>query len=540
MAYIQNPILRGFNPDPSIMRVGQDYYIATSTFEWFPGVQIHHSRDLKHWRLLTRPLSRKSQLDMLGDPDSGGVWAPCLSYADGVFYLVFTDMKSHIGPFKDAHNYLVTATDIEGPWSDPVYLNSSGFDPSLFHDVDKRQWLVNMVWDHRQGKNKFGGILMQEYSPDQKKLVGPIHNIFRGTELGLTEAPHLYKRGDYYYLLTAEGGTRLGHAVTQARSKSLFGPFEADPKGPLLTAREDPQLRLQRAGHASLVQTPNDEWYMPYLCGRPLRPEMRCTLGRETAIEKVEWTADGWLKTASGVKTPQDRTPAPDLPEHPFPPQERVDAFDQDSLSLPFQTLRVPLEESWASLQARPGYLRIKGQESLSSHHRQSLIARRVQAFRIAAETKLEFEPENYQQMAGLICYYNTRNFLYACVTHDETSGPCLRILKNDKGIFEEPLPEPVAVPAGEPVRLKVEIDGQTLQFHYARDDSDQAWQKLGPQLDASLLSDENAEAKIGPYLLDQGFTGAFVGLCVQDLSQQEKTADFSYFSYEEQNGDAT
>ena len=159
-AVIRNPILRGFNPDPSIVRVGDDYYIATSTFEWFPGVQIHHSRDLVHWRLLTRPLTRASQLDMRGDPDSCGVWAPCLTHADGLFYLIYTDVKRYgrttVGgasgaSLRDFHNYLVTSPRIDGDWSDPVYLNSSGFDPSLFHDDDGRKYLVNMLWDHRPG-----------------------------------------------------------------------------------------------------------------------------------------------------------------------------------------------------------------------------------------------------------------------------------------------------------------------------------------------------------------------------------------------------
>jgi xylan 1,4-beta-xylosidase len=146
---IQNPILPGFNPDPSICRVGEDYYIATSTFEWFPGVQIHHSRDLVNWTLVRRPLERPSQLNMLGNPDSCGIWAPCLSYADGLFWLVFTDTKRFEGSFKDAPNYIVTSPTIESEWSDPVYVNSSGFDPSLFHDDDGRKWFVNQQWNHR-------------------------------------------------------------------------------------------------------------------------------------------------------------------------------------------------------------------------------------------------------------------------------------------------------------------------------------------------------------------------------------------------------
>ena len=168
---IRNPILPGFNPDPSIVRVGDDYYIATSTFEWYPGVQIHHSRDLVNWRLLTRPLRRPAQLDMLGDPDSCGVWAPCLTHSDGQFWLIFTDVKRYgrttVGgasgaSLRDFHNYLVTSPSIDGDWSDAVHLNSSGFDPSLFHDDDGRKWLVNQLWDHRPGRNRFNGIVLQE------------------------------------------------------------------------------------------------------------------------------------------------------------------------------------------------------------------------------------------------------------------------------------------------------------------------------------------------------------------------------------------
>ena len=174
---INNPILKGFNPDPSIVRVRSDYYIATSTFEWYPGVQIHHSKDLVNWRLIAQPLNRKELLDMRGNADSCGIWAPCLSYDNDRFYLIYTDVKRHDGSFKDSHNYLTTCETIDGIWSDPVYLNSSGFDPSLFHDKD-RKWFLNMVWDYRPGNNPFGGILLQEYCEKSKKLVGPVHNIF--------------------------------------------------------------------------------------------------------------------------------------------------------------------------------------------------------------------------------------------------------------------------------------------------------------------------------------------------------------------------
>ena len=246
MPRVVNPILKGFNPDPSICRVGDDFYIATSTFEWFPGVSVYHSKDLVNWKLIARPLNKLSQLSMAGNPPSGGIWAPCLSFADGKFWLIYTDVKAWAGAkpkfndgFKDTHNYLVTADSVTGEWSDPVYMNSSGFDPSLFHDEDGKKWFVNMIWDYRPGHNSFSGIALQEYSVKEEKLTGPIKNIFKGSDIKLTEAPHLYKRGEFYYLMAAEGGTGYAHAVTLARSKDIDGPYEIHPNNPLLTSVKD-------------------------------------------------------------------------------------------------------------------------------------------------------------------------------------------------------------------------------------------------------------------------------------------------------------
>jgi len=397
---IRNPILPGFNPDPSILRVGDDYYIATSTFEWFPGVQIHHSRDLIHWRLLTRPLTRASQLNMPGDPDSCGIWAPCLTHADGLFWLIYTDVKRYgrttVGgasgaSLRDFPNYLVTSPRIDGEWSDPIYLNSSGFDPSLFHDDDGRKYLVNMLWDHRPGNNRFAGIVLQEYSVKEGKLIGERKNIFKGTPLGLTEGPHLYKRNGWYYLLTAEGGTSWGHTVTLARSRKITGPYELHPDTHILSARNRPDCELQRAGHASLVETQNGETYMVYLCGRPLRNRGRCTLGRETAIQKMVWGKDGWLRTLDGQGIPTLETPAPQLPVHKFPPAPAREDFNGPQLPVDFQWLRTPWSEELFSLTMRPGFLRLFGRETIGSLFRQSLVARRQQSHCFSAATVVEF-----------------------------------------------------------------------------------------------------------------------------------------------------
>ena len=328
-ATITNPVLPGFNPDPSILRVGDDYYIATSTFEWFPGVQIHHSRDLVHWRLLTRPLDRVSQLDMRGTNDSGGVWAPCLTHDGERFHLIFTNMRAH-AQFKDALNYLVTADAIEGPWSEPIFLNASGFDPSLFHDDDGRKWYTNQLWDPRIENHPFAGIVLQEYDAAAQKLVGPVTNIFAGTERLRTEGPHLYKHGGWYHLMTAEGGTEHAHAVTMARSKTLEGPYELSPHTPTLTADGRDDILLRKAGHGSLVETQSGDWYLAHLCSRPIPPSGRCILGRETALQKVAWDADGWLQLADKGNSPSVEVPAPDLPPHPFEEPPARDDFDAD------------------------------------------------------------------------------------------------------------------------------------------------------------------------------------------------------------------
>ena len=526
---IENPILRGFNPDPSILRVGDDYYIATSTFEWFPGVQIHHSKDLVNWRLLTHPLTRRSQLSMRGDGDSGGIWAPCLTYSDGVYYLIYTDVKafSMTAAFKDTHNYLVTATDILGPWSEPTHLNSSGFDPSLFHDADGRKWFLNMLWDHRQGKNQFGGILLQEFDPVARKLTGTVKNIFRGTQLMVTEGPHVYQRDGWYYLLTAEGGTGFEHAATIARSRNLAGPYEVHPQNPLLTAWGRPQLELQKAGHASLVETQTGEWYMAHLCGRPIEPGGErgfCNLGRETALQKLIWGDDGWPRVVGGGNVPLLNVPAPKLSPHPWPAVNPRDDFDAPELGIDWQTLREPADPSWLSLTERPGFLRLCGLESPNSVHRQSLIGRRLQAFRAEATTCLEFEPEHFQQMAGLSAYYDSRHWVYLRVSRDETLGKTLNLLVCDQNTPSEPLEREVSVEGWARVYLRVKFERASFQFSYSRDG--ETWLEIGPKFDSYRLSDD--------YCNGLAFTGTFITLSAQDLAGTRHHADFDFFEYRE------
>jgi len=539
---IQNPILPGFNPDPSIVRVGEDFYIATSTFEWYPGVQIHHSRDLRHWRLISRPLNRAALLDMRGNPDSCGVWAPCLSWHDGLFYLVYSDVKRLDGNFKDAHNYLATCATVDGVWSDPVYLNSSGFDASLFHDDDGRKWLINMIWDHRPLRNRFGGIYLQEYSVSRGRMEGPVTNIFRGSDLGFTEAPHLYKRDGWYYLLTAEGGTGYQHAMTVARSRSIEGPYELDPKGYLLTAKDHRNLPLQRAGHGDLFDTPDGQTYLVHLCSRPLKGLQRSPMGRESGLQKFEWSGDGWprLAAASGDGLPELNVPDPGLSPNPWPEIPARRTFDSPDLPEEFQWLRSPEPERFMSLADRPGFLRLTGKEALGSWFEQALVARRQEAFCFTAETCLEFQPTSFQQMAGLVSYYNKHKYHYLYVSVDEQGRRFIDIMscEADPGNASSfPLAEGCAsqfvfdnrfrLPDEGPVWLRAEVDHQALQFSWSTDG--ESWSNTPGVLNQSLISDEAGKGE------GASFTGAFIGMACQDISGQNAPADFAYFEYREQ-----
>lgn len=536
---IQNPILRGFCPDPSIIRVGGDYYIATSTFEWWPGVKLFHSHDLKNWEQIPSPLRRKSQLDMTGDPTSGGIWAPCLSYDGQYFYLVYTDVKTKKGRYYNTHNYMVYTDDIYGEWSEPLYLNSIGFDPSLFHDHDSdgrqgKKYLVNMV-------NGFKGVLVQELvrtgeeedvpisqRKPRWKLAGERKKVYGGSGIGCTEGPHIYHIGDWYYLVVAEGGTGYDHCVTLARAKSVWGLFETAPDNPVLTSDKADPLALQKCGHADLVDTPEGEWYMVHLCSRPLAGKKWCTLGRESAIQKVCWDQDGWLKLASGKQFAQTQVPEPgekgitlDSGETGFGVQDIRDEFDEPALPVYYVSPRVSYE-SFADLTARPGYLRLRGQESMNSLHHVSLIATRQQEVQVRAQTCMEFEPEYPEQAAGLAYMYDAMNFYLLAKTADENGQGILTLLKSDMGVITDEM-EPIPVASGEKTELRAVTsqDGCEVSFFFR--EQGQEWRQAGACQSTQIVTDEHC----------RGFTGAHFGMYVHDMTGLSCYADFDYFEME-------
>lgn len=531
---ITNPILRGFQPDASICVAGEDYYIATSTFEWWPGVMIYHSKDLVNWKLAARPLCRKEQLDLAGDRNSGAIWAPHLSYADGKFWLMITEVKTD-QLYKDTLNYIMSCDTIDGEWSNPVYVNSSGFDPALFHDEDGKKYVMNMLWDYRPYKPNFHGVTIQEWEPETGKLIGKQKTIFYGTDWGVTEGPQIIKKDSWYYLLCAEGGTGYSHASVVCRSRNIEGPYEVSPYSPLISTKYAPESYLQKCGHASFIKVSEEEWYITFICARPLSYQRgNCSLGRETGLARIEWV-QGWPKLAGAAPDGKGAACVPPVQvEAPYG-KERVlqetdhsagTEFDEAILPDYFHSLREPLGD-FMSLSERPGFLRLYGQESIASLHHQTMVARRWQAFNFRAETTLEFRPVHFQQLAGLTCYYDTQNYMYAYVSYDEDyQCRILDVLVCEYGKTRVLLGEDrILVPeAAERIHLAVEVNKEQLQFFYAFDVAEE--KVLGEVLPADRLSDDY----IGKNNLV--FTGSMVGVCVQDMYNQTIYADFDNFNY--------
>lgn len=537
---IKNPILPGFNPDPCICRKGDDYYLAVSTFEWFPGIPIYHSKDLKNWELYTHVLTDDEMVNLKKLPSAKGIWAPCLTYCEeeDMFYVIYGVMNSMNARYFDVNNYLITARDIKGSWSEPVYLHSSGFDASILHDNGKK-YIVSLEWETREGYEKPGAICMVEYDPEKKEIIGYPKRIWSGgTDRGCIEAPHLYRRGDYYYIMCAEGGTGYNHCVTMGRSKEIWGPYEGDPKNPIVTSvpgdsneRHDPDhlkpryynpdSLLQKSGHGSMVDTQSGETYLVHLCARPFVPELRCTLGRETAIQKMMWTDDQWLRMASGGNLAEVLVEASSLPEVPVKQIPDFDDFNEEELGLQYYAPRI-MPQRFADLKARPGYVRIRGQESRTSLNQVSILARKLTSVYATVTTKMEFIPEVHQHSAGLILYYDNMNYINLRKYYSETLGQsALSIIHLENGEKTEFLNTRIPV-SDDPVYLRLTIEGRQSCFSWCYDGVN--YQRIGRVFDTTRFSDE--------YCKYGEFTGTMVGITCADRVKHSHYADFDFFEY--------
>ena len=499
----RNPILAGFYPDPSLCRVGDDYYLVTSSFCYFPGIPIFHSRDLVHWTQLGHVITRPAQADFTGLGVSRGVFAPALSYHDGTFYLVTTLVDC-------GGNCIFTAQDPSGPWSDPVWLRYDGIDPSLFFDQDGRTWLVSN--GPPEGKPLYDGhraIWLQEFDPVALHLIGPPAPIVNGgTDLAKhpiwIEAPHLFRRGEYYYLICAEGGTAGNHSEVVFRSRDIRGPWAPFAGNPILTQRDLPADRPQpitSTGHADFVSTPGGEWWAAFLGCRPYE-DGRYNTGRETFMLPVTWK-DGW----PGILPAGERVPVvavgarlPATAKDPVPLTGNFtwrDTFAEPVLSPLWVFLRTP-HETWWSLTSAPGRLAlVPRSDSLQQKGNPSFIGRRLQHADFTAIASLQL-PATSGVAAGLAAFQSESDYFFLAVRHH--GGSTEIFLERAAGgapqtvataILTEPVPRQIV--------LRIAGAGRAYSFSYAAQPG--AWTTLKENEDGSILSTAVAGGFVGTML---------------------------------------
>ena len=504
----RNPILSGYHPDPSIVRVGEDYYMVNSTFEWFPGMPIHHSRDLVNWELIGYGLHRPEQLELQeGLGDYMGIFAVTIRHHDGLFYLITTCVTCE----KDG-NFYITAENPAGPWSDPVWLDSPGIDPSLMWDDDGKVYYVGhgnlkdeQEWPHQQG------VWLQELDTAQGKLVGERKQLTHGhaNNAVWTEGPHLYKIAGKYMLMVAEGGTGFNHAVTVHHSDDVWGPYIADQVNPVLTHRHlGEDYPVHSIGHADLVQTQNGDWWSVMLGKRYV--DGYSLLARETFLTPVRFEGQRpvFNPGVGKVLIEQER---PDLPWSPFEPRPVRDDFEGESLDLEWNMLRTPhsrwyaLADSRLSLDLRP--------ETLDELVNPSLLARRIEHHEFSASLKLDFDTDYENEKAGMILYRRSTCHYQFLKDSDD-----LVIVKTEKGEKTEV----ARVEYGaEIVILKAQANGLDLQFSYGESEGDM--RKIGDVQTMAVISFEVAE----------GFNGPYVGMYATGSGEASSArAVFDWFDY--------
>lgn len=452
--------------------------------------------------------------------------------------MIYTDVKVVNGAFKDCTNYLVTAEDIHGPWSEPIRINGVGFDASLFHDDDGRKYLVQQTWDFREYHHQFDGITLTEFDVDTMKLKPETaRTIWDGTSVKVTEGPHLYKKDGWYYLFAAEGGTVYEHQESVARSHTLDEySFEVMPNGPFIGNFDTPDTYLQKQGHGALVDTPSGEWYYAsyavvrgvMIPNRPMAPADGAHSDARPPSRKsngMRTVGRAWSEVTADSVTLMLRKMLSKLW-----PQRRVTNMMSSipASSVRWNTLRVPFTDAMGTVGG--GKLALRGQGSLCNLFDLSLVARRWQAFDFDAETKVRFDPKNYMQMAGLTNYYDDLCWSWAFVTWDEKRhARVIEVAQNDFNQYTSFLKDDaIVVPEeAEAVWLRTKVRTEYYSYEYSFDG--EHFTEIPVRLDAKILSDDYVNQCYGGF-----FTGAFVGLACVDLSGYDAQAEFDYFDYRE------
>lgn len=510
MIKYKNPILPGFYPDPSVCRVGDDFYMVTSTFEWFPGVPIFHSKDLINWTQIGHCLTRKSQLNLDGAKSSGGIYAPTIRHHDGVFYMITTDTTG-------IRNFIVTTTDPAGEWSDPIRVDQGGIDPSLFWDDDgKCYFTANALWCNGLP----WGLYLREIDLTTGALLdeSPTH-LWSGTGGKYPEAPHIYKKDGWYYLIIAEGGTELTHRISVARARSVTGPYESYEHNPILSHAGSAHP-IQATGHGELFEDKYGDWWMVFLGVRHTPYPLVHHLGRETYLTPVTWSNDGWPVVNDGQYV--DLKMQVDRPRTVNAPALAVvrDDFTNPSLALTWNFRRNLDDSAWA-LDADAGTLSLKClPESLDGIGETALLARRLQHFYARIETELEFTPAGEHDEAGLTMLMNEKHHCEAALTQRE-GQPAVIFRRRCASMVSESV---IDWPLSGPVRLQIQAEEEQLTFFAIG--ADERPVELG-QMETRLLSTEMAG----------GFTGLYTGMYATANGQSSNNAAiFHWFDYESAN----
>ena len=497
----RNPVIPGFYPDPSICRVGEDYYLVTSTFAYFPGIPVFHSKDLIHWKQIGHCLTRDSQLNLEKCDFGAGLWAPVIRYHKGVFYMITTNISGK-------GNFYVTATDPAGEWSEPVWIKQGGVDPSLFWDDDGTAYLTSTG-------GADAGIAVSKIDLKTGKLLSDIVTVWYGMGGRHPEGPHIYKKDGYYYLMIAEGGsTKDGHCITIARSKNIFGPYDPCPYNPILThyrrvAQRNP---IQSLGHGEIIEAHDGSWWLACLGIR--HTGRHHILGRETFLMPVDWPQGGWPLVNGGVPI-EEQMNCPTLPQHPFPEKPVRDDFDAASLDFTWNYLRNPQRENY-SLTDRKGALTLTGSElSLDDKANPTFLGRRQQHKDFTATTRMEFTPATGNEIAGMTLYMSER-FHYDLYLK---KGNIL-VLRYKLNRIEH-IEKEVKVKSGA-ILLRASGNRDAYTFSYS-DDGGKTFHTIGSP-DTRFLSTENAS----------GFSSVYIGLYASGNGKRSQSkARFDWFEYE-------
>lgn len=529
----QNPILSGFHADPSICRVGDDYYLVNSSFVYFPGLPIYHSKDLVHWEQIGNGIHRSEQINFTRSAFSEGLWAPTIRWHNGTFYIVNTLVQD--GREAERTNFVITAKDPKGPWPDPIVIEGAdGIDSSLFFDDDGRVWYCGNFICPSQRYPGHHGIYLCELDPETLQIIGNRKILLDGASIHgkWTESPHIYKKDGYYYLMISEGGTFTNHCVMILRSKTIDGDYEICLRNPILTHRHLPlSYPIVAVGHADLVETQNGEWWMILLAVRPYTG-FNYNLGRETFLVPITWDEEGWplIDTPDGLVDREVRKP--NLPFFCRGRQSPNDHFEGEILPLHWNRIR-NVGQKFFSLQERPGYLRVQlGKEKLTDNlAAPHFLGRRQEHMCFSAGTCMEFQPSNGEE-AGL-ALVQSDEFNYIVTVGRENEKIILKLYQNEnmaqathynfigRKIETTVLAHQELFDYNGRIYLFVQGDRETYSFYYGFCEGEKIL--LEDKVDASLLSTTRAG----------GFVGVFLGLYATSNGRlSENSADFHWFEY--------